>query len=129
MNWLKITVCLSICALLLGTFVAAQQNKPGVADKYQVVFHDPTRVGNVLLPQGDYQIVHTMEGDTHIMVFTQKNVKDPVETRAKCSLVPLQEKATQNQTVYAHNANNEHVLIELVFKGETAKHVFSRDGA
>ena len=126
MHWLKMTVCLSICALLLGAFVAAQQNKLGVADKYQVAFLNPTRVGNVLLPQGDYQIVHTMEGDTHIMVFTQKHARHPVETRAKCSLVPLQEKAPQNQTVYALNANNEYVLIELVFTGETAKHVFSR---
>jgi len=124
MHWLKMTVCLSICALLLGTFVAAQQNKLGVADKYQVAFLNPIRVGNVLLPQGDYQIVHTMEGDTHIMVFIQEGVKHPVETRAKCSLVPLQEKATQNRTVYALNANNEHVLVELIFKGETAKHVF-----
>ena len=124
MHWLRMTVCLSICALLLGTFVAAQQNKLGVADKYQVAFLNPTRVGNVLLPKGDYQIVHTMEGDTHIMVFTQEGVKNPIETRAKCSLVPLQERATQTQTVYAVNANNEHVLLELVFKGEAAKHVF-----
>ena len=125
MHWLKMTVCLSICALLLGTVVAAQQqNKLGAADKYQVAFSSPTRVGNVLLPKGAYQIVHTMEGDTHIMVFTQEGVKNPVETRAECSLVPLQEKATQTQTVYGLNANNEHVLLELVFKGETAKHVF-----
>src|SRR3974390_1608375 len=118
MHWLRITVCLFVCALLLGTFVAAEQNK------YQVTFLSPTRVGNVLLPKGDYRIVHTMEGDTHIMVFTQEGVKNPVETRAKCSLVPLQAKATQARTVYALNANNEQVLLELVFKGETAKHVF-----
>ena len=123
---LKMTVCLSICALLLGTFVAAQQNKQlGVADKHQVAFLNPTRVANVLLPQGDYRIVHTMEGDTHIMVFTQEHVKHPVEARAKCSLVPLQEKATQTHTVYALNANSEHVLVELIFEGETAKHVFN----
>jgi hypothetical protein len=127
MHWLKMTVCLSICALLLGTFVAAQQNKLGMKDKYRVTFNDPVRVGNVLLPQGDYRIVHTMEGDTHIMVFTQERVKQPVETRAKCTLVPLQEKATQTQTVYALNANNEHVLLELTFIGETAKHVMALD--
>jgi hypothetical protein len=124
MHRLKMTVCLSICALLLGTFGAAQQNKPGVADRYQVAFLNPTRVGDVLLPRGDYQILHTMEGDTHIMVFTQEGVKHPVETRAKCSLVPLQEKATDTHTVYTLNANKERVLLELVFKGETAKHVF-----
>jgi hypothetical protein len=65
-----------------------------------------------------------MEGDTHIMVFTQERVKNPVETRAKCSLVPLQQKAADTHTVYTVNANNERVLLELVFKGETAKHVF-----
>jgi hypothetical protein len=125
MLWLKMTVCLSVCALLFGTVVAAQQNKLGVADKYKVAFLNPIQVGNVLLPKGDYQIVHTMEGDTHIMVFTQQGVTNPVEIRAKCSLEPLQEKATQDKTVYAFNANNERVLRELIFKGETAKHVFS----
>lgn len=125
MHWLKMTVCLFICALLLGTVVAAQQNKLGVADKYKVAFLNPIQVGNVLLPKGDYQILHTMEGDTHIMVFTQEGVNHPVQIRAKCTLVPLQEKATQDKTVYTFNTNNERVLRELIFKGDTAKHVFS----
>lgn len=114
-----IVICLGFVVLL-----NAGQNQFGVADKYRVVFDNPIRVGDVVLPQGNYQIVHTMEGDNHVMVFTQEGVKSPVTTRAKCSLVPLQEKATETQKIYVLNANNERVLHELIFKGDTAKHVF-----
>jgi hypothetical protein len=124
MHWLKVTLCLSICALLLGTFVAAQQNKFGVADKYTVSFSDPVRVGGTLLPKGDYEIRHTMKGDEHIMVFRQVGKTKPIEVSAKCTVVPLSQKAIETQQTYGPNAANERVLHELVFKGDSAKHVF-----
>ena len=59
------------------------------------------------------------------MVFKQLNAKQtPVEVRVKCSLVPLAAKADQTQQIFALNAANERVLHELVFRGDTAKHVF-----
>jgi len=124
MHWLKVTVCLSICALLLGTLVAARQNKFGVMDKYTVSFVDPVRVGDTLLPKGDYEIRHTMKGEEHIMVFRQIRTTNPIEVSAKCTLVPLPQKAIDTQTTYVLNAANERVLHELVFKGDSAKHVF-----
>ena len=124
MHWLKVTVCLSICALLFGAVVAAQQNKFGVKDKYTVSFVDPVRVGDTLLPKGDYEIRHTMKGEEHIMVFRQIRTTNPIEVSAKCTLVPLPQKAIDTQTTYVLNAANERVLHELVFKGDSAKHVF-----
>jgi hypothetical protein len=122
-HWLKVTVCVSIC-VLLGTLVAAQQNKFGVADKYTVSFHDPVRVGDTLLPKGDYEIRHSMKGEEHIMVFRQVGRTKPVEVSTNCTLVPLLEKAGETRTTYILNAANERVLHELVFKGDSAKHVF-----
>jgi hypothetical protein len=124
MHWLKVTVCLSICTLLFGTLVAARQNKFGVMDKYTVSFVDPVRVGDTLLPKGDYEIRHTMKGEEHIMVFRQMRTSKPIEVSAKCTLVPLPEKASDTQTFYVMNAANERVLQELVFKGDSVKHVF-----
>lgn len=121
-GWKFVAVML-IC-LGFAVVLNAGQNQYGVADRYSVVFDNPIRVGDVLLPQGNYQIVHTMEGDNHVMVFTQEGVKSPATTRAKCSLVPLQGKASETQKIYILNANNERVLRELIFKGDTAKHVF-----
>jgi hypothetical protein len=96
----------------------------GIADKYQVNFSEKVRVADTLLPQGNYEIRHVMEGSEHVMVFRQLGTKKPVEVRAKCTLVPLGAKADKDQKIYVLNAANERVLQELVFKGDRSKHVF-----
>lgn len=105
-------------------FALAGQNNLGVADSYQVNFAQNVRVADTMLPMGSYEIRHVMEGNSHIMVFHQRGVRKPVEVRAKCTLVPLTEKAKDSQKIYTENAANEWVLQELVFKGDRAKHVF-----
>jgi hypothetical protein len=124
MRSLRTVALVGVCILALGLLVAAKENKFGVADTRQVSFDDAIYVGNVLLPKGNYEVKHIMEADNHIMVFTQLRVKHPAEARVKCTLVPLPAKANQNTTIYIHNDSNQHVLQELVFKGDTAKHVF-----
>ena len=116
-------ILILMCVFILGAFSAAE-NQLGIADKYQVNFPEKVRVADTLLPQGDYEIRHVMEGSDHIMVFRQLGTKKPVEVRAKCTLVPLGAKADKDQKTYVLNAANERVLQELVFKGEDAKHVF-----
>ncbi len=108
---------------IVSLFAVAGQNSMGVADTYQVNFTEKTRVADTVLPKGDYEIRHVMEGQNHIMVFHQLKTKKPAEVRAKCTLVPLQNKATEDQKTYTVNAG-ERVLNELIFKGDTAKHVF-----
>ena len=87
-------------------------------------FSEKVRVADTLLPKGDYEIRHVMEGSDHIMVFRQLGVKKPVEVRAKCTLVPLGAKADRDEKIYVLNAANERVLQELIFKGDQARHVF-----
>ena len=110
--------------LVMGTFAAAKQNEFGVEDTYRVAFSDPVRVADTLLPRGDYEIHHTMQGQDHIMVFRQLGTRKPVELKAKCTLVALPEKAANSQKIFAVNEANERVLRELIFKGDKAKHVF-----
>jgi len=117
-------VLLAVCVLGLAALAVAGQNQFGVADSRNVKFSAPIRVGDVLLPQGEYQVLHNMQGDEHIMVFKQLNARKPLEVRAKCKLVPLSMKASQNEQAYTMNAANERVLQRLVFKGDTAQHVF-----
>jgi hypothetical protein len=112
-----------MCIFILGA-VAAAENKLAIAHTYQVKFSEDVRVADTLLPKGDYEIRHVMEGSDHIMVFRQLGTKKPAEVRAKCTLVPLTAKASESQTIYVLNAANQRVLQELVFKGEDAKHVF-----
>jgi len=87
-----------------------------------VSFSEPTKVGTAVLPAGEYTVRHTMEGQEHVMVFQRVHGKEG--TKVKCNLVPLAQKAEQSMSIYQINAAKEKVLAELVFKGDTAKHVF-----
>jgi hypothetical protein len=112
-----------LAVLVLGVVVAAE-NAPVVADMQRITFNSPIRAGDSLLPAGNYEVKHVMEGRNHIMVFRQLGVRKPFEARIKCNLVPLKAKAEQTQKVYVLNAASEPVLQELIFKGESAAHVF-----
>lgn len=120
----KLVAVFAMCILGLTLFANAKENKFGVADSHTITITTPTRIGTVLLPKGEYKVVHAMEGQDHVMVFTQLKTKKPVEARAKCQLVPLTRKADHDEQAFAINGANERVLHTLVFRGDTAQHVF-----
>lgn len=113
---------LFVCLLAMVGIVLAANNM-GIRDNYRITFVAPVHIGTAVLPAGDYKIHHVMEGQEHIMVFQRAVGKGP-EVKAKCTLVPLAKKAEKDSTIYFLNAANERVLEELVFRGDTAKHVF-----
>jgi hypothetical protein len=123
MKILKITALCFAVVLMVAGLLSAKVNKYGVADVRKVVLTAPTRVGDVLLPQGQYEVRHVMEADSHIMVFKQLG-SGKAEARVKCSLVPLKEKVDRNEWVYVTNAAGERVLQTLRFSGDMAEHVF-----
>jgi hypothetical protein len=124
MRSLKVVAVIAVCLLGLSLVAIASQNQFGIADKSNITFTEPVRVGDVLLPAGEYQVLHTMEGQTHIMVFKRIKAKTLAEARVKCQLVPLQSKAAQTEAAFTINAANERVLRSLIFKGDSAQHVF-----
>jgi hypothetical protein len=58
------------------------------------------------------------------MVFSQLTNAASATARVKCQLVPLQAKAAQSMVLYGHDQTDVHVLQELIFRGDSAKHVF-----
>ena len=90
-----------------------------------VEFITAVKVGGVLLPAGEYKVLHTMEGDNHVMVFQQMNVgkKNQATAKIKCTLKTLDKAADQSLIGYK-SENNEKVLNFLQFKGDTAVHQF-----
>ena len=118
--WKMVGIFLSLCALC--TFAVAGENKLGIHDVSHVTFDGPVHVGSALLPAGEYEVRHSMEGQDHIMVFQRAHQKEQV--RVKCTLVALPRKAERNEASYQLNASNERVLQELVFRGDISKHVF-----
>ncbi len=109
--------------LVLGTatMLAATDSMAGVALKQDISFTAPTVVGGTVLPAGDYKVTHEMQGSEHIMIF--KAVTGKAQATAKCNLVPLDKKASVTEQRYTENAKNEHVLVEMQFRGDTSKHV------
>jgi hypothetical protein len=124
MHNLKSIALFFVVVLCLTSVLQAGTNKYGVADVRKVTLTAPTRVGDVLLPQGDYEVRHMMEAENHIMVFQQLGASKPAQARVKCNLVALKEKADQTQVIYESNGANERVLRTLRFRGDLAEHVF-----
>ncbi len=119
---------MAVLAIMVVSFtalcLASSLNQYGVADVQQVTFAESIKVGDVVLPKGDYRVEHTMEGQDHVMVFSQLHAKNPATAKAKCQLVKLEARADRTQVLYNHPDANTHVLQEITFRGETAKHVF-----
>ena len=124
MHNLKSIALFFVVILCLTSVLQAGTNKYGVADVRKVTLSAATRVGDVLLPQSDYEVRHVMEAENHMMVFKQLGTNKPAEARVKCNLVALKEKADQTQVIYESNGANERVLRTLRFKGDLAEHVF-----
>ena len=124
MHNLKSIALFFVVILCLTSVLQAGTNKYGVADVRKVTLTAPTRVGDVLLPQGDYEVRHVMEAENHMMVFQQLGVSKPAQARVKCNLVQLKGKAESNQVIYESNGANERVLRTLRFRGDLAEHVF-----
>ena len=116
---------LVIFAVLILTGTAQSAAGPyGIADKRQVRFYDPVRVGSVLLPAGEYEVRHTMHGVEHVMVFRQMFAKTPAEARVRCTLVPVAKPIEQDQVGFTSNSAGQLVLHRLAFKGDRAEHWF-----
>ena len=123
MRMLKTLVLVVVCVLMVAMVASARENL-GIANSQRISFSGNVRIGDVVLPQGDYEVKHVMEGSDHIMVFQRVGSGKPVTARVKCSLVPLAEKSKTTEKRYTVNAANEQVLQEVVFRGDSAKHVF-----
>jgi hypothetical protein len=119
----RMFVAIMAVIVILGAtaLLVAKDNSMGVAKSRDITFSAPTVVAGTLLPSGEYKVLHEMQGNTHYMIFKQINGK--AEVKAKCNLVPLTEKAKDTEQRYTENAKNERVLVEMTFRGDTAKHV------
>ena len=121
----KVLMLAMVGVMALAVVAQAGNSKFGVGDVRTVTFSDEFRIGEALLPSGDYEIRHVMDGKDHVMVFHKLSGK-AVAVRVKCSLKPLTEKAVQSQQVFGVKAANERGLVSLVFRGESTQARFLR---
>ena len=120
MSYRKLAIVLAIVSLA-GIAVWASENM--VSWKAQEVkLSQPARAGNVLLPAGEYRVVHEMLGTQHILAMTLLG-KDKQTFRVPCSMQPLAKTATQTEQHYRYEGK-EKILVGLVFVGDTVFHSF-----
>jgi hypothetical protein len=116
---------LVILAIAPMRLLAAQ--KLEIADVQHLRLYSATKVGESLLPAGVYEVRHVLNGNSHVMVFSQIDSSPaivPASATAQCQLVRLPAKSKQTLLFRSINSSNELVLGELVFKGENARHIF-----
>jgi hypothetical protein len=121
---LLLTALVIFAVLVLTGTARAGANKYGIADKRPVRFYDPVWVGSVLLPAGEYEVRHNMQGEEHLMVFREMSAKTPAEARVRCTLVPVEKPIEQDQVGFTSNSAGQLVLHRLAFKGDRAEHLF-----
>jgi len=70
MRLMRVAAAFALIVLGLSVLSTAERNKFGVSDTQNVTFQEPIKIGDVVLPKGEYKVQHTMEGENHITVFT-----------------------------------------------------------
>jgi len=117
----KIAAIAVIMLFILGVAFAADSTF-GVGKTRNITFSSDVRVGDKVLPAGDYKILHLMEGTEHTLVFKSVN-NNQEKVRVKCNMVKLDKKSDQTFTELK-TVGNERVLTALVFRGDDFRHAF-----
>ena len=118
----KLVLGVVLCIFAAGVVLAADKPAtPGVGKTYKVTLHQQARVANLQLPAGDYRIQHVMEGEKHIMVFTDAKGQ---KSRVECTMVKLDRKSDVDSVEYKTAPNGERILTAMTFRGETFEHKF-----
>jgi hypothetical protein len=118
----KTAIGIAIVMLILSA-AAVAASQFGIGDKREVTFYNAVRIGETLVPAGEYVVVHEMKGTDHIMVFSKAG-KKTVEVRVKCTLTPLSTPAARTELQFKPGKEQEPVLTRMVFKGDRAEHLF-----
>ena len=120
----KKLIVLALLVVVAATVaIAADQPTGGMAvgQSRTITLYEPAVVGGTTLPAGNYAVKHTMEGDNHIMVFSQKDGK--ATAKVNCKMVPLEKKAERSAQTFA-SSDQGRSLTSLTWKGDTIRHEF-----
>ena len=119
----SVMVTAVVFALLVSVSLLASDapKAMGVGQTRNITFVNPAKVGDAVLPAGDYKVEHVMEGENHIMVF--KTLNNEAKARVNCKMIELQKKADQSTQEFV-NEGGQRTLKGLTFKGDTYRHQF-----
>ena len=138
-NSIFLTLVATAAVLLLNIAVAFAANEQviKVGKKGEVVFDQPTQVGDVTLPPGHYVFQHRVSGGDHFIKFVgAKEMQHagttmtmPMQTgrttskEIKCSVEPLNQKVQQTAVTINTDGGVRRVS-RIEVAGENVAHVF-----
>jgi hypothetical protein len=139
-RWLLLSRAVMVAAIvMLGITIAAaaDQQVIKVGKKGEVVFDQPTQVGDVTLSPGHYVIQHRVSGEDHFVKFvgakemqhSGTTMTMPMQIGAttskeiKCAVEPLNQKATQT-AVHIDTSSGSRKVTRIEVAGENVAHVF-----
>lgn len=134
-SWLLLLVAVMVASLgFINAATAADQQVIKVGKKGEAVFTEPTQIGDVTLKPGHYRFQHRVQGDDHLVSFTELlmsqgnhvtgttlGAKDSGEI--KCRVEPMDKKATQT-AVFESTEGGVLRITRIEIKGENVAHVF-----
>ena len=118
----------------ISVATAADQQVVKVGKKGEAVFTEPTQIGDVTLKPGHYRFQHRVQGDDHLVSFTQLlmsqgnhvtgttlGAKDSGEI--KCRVEPMDKKASETRVTMS-TEGGVHRITRIEIAGENVAHVF-----
>lgn len=117
-----------------SALAAGAENVIKVGKKGDVVFSEPTQIGDITLKPGHYLFQHRVAGDEHFVKFTElmmsqgrhpsgmtTGAKDIGEI--KCTVEPMKSKVTQT-AIYSDTSGGVKKITRIEVAGENVAHVF-----
>lgn len=118
---MKKLAALAIILLFVVSVVFAADTTFGAGKTRNITFNADVKVGDKVLPAGEYKILHLMEGNEHTLVF--KSLTNVEKVRVKCNMVQLDRKAEDTFSEY-RTVGGDRILTTIVFRGDNFKHTF-----
>ena len=131
----RLALSITMFLLLVGfaLTVVASDNVIKVGKKGDIQISQDTKIGDVTLKPGHYQIQHRVSGSDHFVQFTAFKGHDSVRSwgpaspqdagQIKCQIEPLASKAKTTEVLTVDDAGTRRIT-RVVIQGENVAHVF-----
>lgn len=117
-----LVLCVTAAILLLAVPAVVADQEVEIGKAKMLDMPRDVRVGDVMLPRGQYRVRHFQRGDEHIMAFETLRGKELA--RVPCTMEALPQKASGPEFRYRQNKAGEYILTELTFRGDAVAHKF-----
>ena len=110
---------LALIVVVTSSLLCAGADRPVPHKEKTVVFYSDVKVGDKVLPKGEYDVKHIVEGQDNYLVFASGRK----EFRFKCHLQPA-DPVRGTSLQLRENPDGTRTLVSIMFPGDTNAHVF-----